>query len=87
MLNIRANKGRLEMAKPKDESRDTVGDWRKRGLWTQDQLAESLGLSRDTVDEWKKDGMPHVKKGRFVFILQSDFLKWMKQDSKGGGEG
>ncbi len=72
------------MAGSRSGNNDAVADWRKRGLWTQDQLAESLGVSRATIDEWKKEGMPHIKKGRFVFIIQSEFLRWMKEGLKEG---
>jgi excisionase family DNA binding protein len=53
-----------------------------RDLLRPEQLAKRLGLSRDTVDDWMKQGMPYIKKGKFVFIPQSDFLKWMRLDLK-----
>ena len=53
-----------------------------RDLLKPEQLAKRLGISRDTVEDWMKEGMPYIKKGKFVFIPQSDFLKWMRLDLK-----
>lgn len=53
-----------------------------RDLLRPGQLAKKLGISRDTIDEWIKQGMPYIKKGKFVFIPQGDFVKWIRLDLK-----
>lgn len=51
-----------------------------RDLLRPEQLAKKLGIGRDTIESWMKEGMPYIKKGKFVFIPQNDFLKWMRLD-------
>ena len=53
-----------------------------RDLLRPGQLAKKLGISRDTIDEWIRQGMPYIKKGKFVFIPQGDFVKWIRLDLK-----
>jgi len=53
-----------------------------RDLLKKEQLAKKLGIGEDTIEEWMKNGMPYIKKGRFVFIPQNDFVKWMRLDLK-----
>ena len=53
-----------------------------RDLLRPEQLAKKLCVSRDTIDEWIKQGMPYIKKGRFVFIPQGDFVRWIRLDLK-----
>ena len=55
---------------------------RSIGLWKPEELAKSLDISRDTIDRWMKEGMPYIQKGKFIFIPQKDFLKWMRLDLK-----
>jgi len=53
-----------------------------RDLLKKEQLAKKLGIGEDTIEEWMKNGMPYIKKGRFVFIPQNYFVKWMRLDLK-----
>jgi hypothetical protein len=43
-----------------------------------EDLAKKLGLATDTLLEWRRFGMPWVKIGKSVFILEDSFLKWAK---------
>jgi len=53
-----------------------------RDLLRQEQLAKKLGISEDTIERWMKEGMPYIKKGKFIFIPQNDFVEWMRLDLK-----
>jgi len=42
------------------------------------EVAEKLGLTEDTILGWREMGMPWVKIGKQVFILESSFMKWIQ---------
>ncbi len=43
-----------------------------------EDMAKRLGISTETLLEWRRFGMPWVKIGKSVFILEDSFLKWAK---------
>jgi len=43
-----------------------------------EEMAKKLGVSEQTFLNWRELGMPWVKIGKFVFILEDSFLRWAK---------
>ena len=39
---------------------DKIIDLRKKNGWSQEELAEKLGVSRQAVSKWEKIGRAHV---------------------------
>lgn len=61
-------------------------------IFTPDKLARRLGITVQTLLSWKRFGLPLVKIGKFSFVLEESFLKWVKsresaQDAPEGEEG
>lgn len=50
-----------------------------KDVLTQKDLAKKLNITEQTISQWRAKGMPYVKIGKLVFILQNSFLKWMKK--------
>lgn len=50
-----------------------------KDVLTQKDLAKKLNITEQTISQWRTKGMPYVKIGKLVFILQNSFLKWMKK--------
>jgi hypothetical protein len=51
-------------------------------------LAKKLGITEQTLLSWRSSGMPVIKKGKNLFLLQESFMKWFKsqenvQDASG----
>ncbi len=51
---------------------------RINNLLTPQTLAKRLGLTEQTVNSWKKEGLPTIKIGKFTYIIEDSFLKWIK---------
>ena len=45
-------------------------------------LSEKLKLSRATIDRWRKEGLPSVKIGSGVRFIESDAMKWIKENKQ-----
>lgn len=43
-----------------------------------EEMAKKLGVSDQTFLDWRTFGMPWVKIGKSVFILEDSFLRWAK---------
>jgi hypothetical protein len=43
-----------------------------------EDMAKKLGIATDTFLDWRRLGMPWVKIGKSVFILEDSFLRWAK---------
>ena len=41
-------------------------------------LAKKFGTTEETIRSWRDQGLPIVKIGKFVFIIEESFLKWIK---------
>lgn len=46
------------------------------------EMAKKLGISEETFLSWRGLGMPWVKIGKSVFILEDSLLKWAKDHEK-----
>jgi len=44
-----------------------------------EDVAKKLGVTERTLLEWRAYGMPWVKIGKSVYILEDSFLKWAKE--------
>ena len=49
-----------------------------KGVLKPEELAERFGLTEETVLGWRELGMPWIKVGKMIFILEASFLRWMK---------
>jgi len=47
-----------------------------------EEIAKKLDVSVETVLGWRDLGMPWVKIGKMVFILEDSFHRWAKQLEK-----
>ena len=61
-------------------------------ILTPKTLAEKLGITEQTLLSWRSDGLPIIRRGKFVFIFEDSFLKWLKsledaQDAPGREKG
>jgi len=43
-----------------------------------EEVAKKLGISEQTLLDWRSIGMPWVRIGKFVFIMEDSFLRWAK---------
>jgi hypothetical protein len=43
-----------------------------------EDIAKKLGIAEKTLLEWRSFGMPWVKIGKSVFILEDSFIRWAK---------
>ena len=43
-----------------------------------EDMAKKLGISTETFLDWRSRGMPWVKIGKLIFILEDSFLHWAK---------
>ena len=50
-----------------------------------EDLARKLDVTTDTLLSWREKGMPWVKAGKSVFILEGPFMKWMGKNLQNGG--
>jgi len=50
-----------------------------KDLITPKELARKLGVTEQIISQWRKDGMPSVKIGKSIFIIQASFMTWIKQ--------
>lgn len=48
-----------------------------------EDIAKKLGIAEKTLLEWRGLGMPWVKIGKSVFILEDSFLRWAKDHEIG----
>lgn len=53
-----------------------------KDLITPKELAKKLGVTERIIFEWRKEGMPTVKIGKTVFIIQASFLRWIEKLEK-----
>ena len=44
-----------------------------------EDIAKKLGVTERTLLEWRVYGMPWVKIGKSVYILEDSFLRWAKE--------
>ncbi len=57
-------------------------------ILTPGALAKKLGITEQTLLSWKSKGLPTIKLGKFSFIIEDSFTKWLKsqeniQDASG----
>lgn len=43
-----------------------------------EDMAKKLGISEDTFLGWRSLGMPWIKIGKSIFVLEDSFLHWVK---------
>jgi len=43
-----------------------------------EDMAKKLGIEKDTLLGWRELGMPWVKIGKSIFILEDSFLSWAR---------
>jgi len=48
-----------------------------------EDLARKLDVTTDTLLSWRDKGMPWVKAGKSVFILEGPFMKWIEKNLQG----
>ena len=53
-----------------------------KDLITPKELARKLGVTEQIISQWRKEGMPSVKVGNSVFIIQASFLRWIEKLEK-----
>lgn len=49
-----------------------------KGILTPDQLAEKMGVTSQTILGWREEGMPTVKLGKLIYIIEKSFIKWLE---------
>ena len=49
-----------------------------------EDLAKKLGITTETLLSWREKGMPWVKAGKSVFILEGPFMKWIEKNIQEG---
>ena len=49
-----------------------------KDLWKPETLAEKLGIGERELLSWRKDGMPYIQIGKFIYIPEGKFLKWIE---------
>jgi hypothetical protein len=49
-----------------------------KDLWKPEALADKLGIGERELLSWRKDGMPYIQVGKFIYIPEGRFLKWME---------
>lgn len=49
-----------------------------KDILTLKQIAKILNVTEQTVSSWRKMGMPYVKIGKLVYVIQDSFVKWVK---------
>lgn len=49
-----------------------------KDILTLKQIAKILNVTEQTVSSWRKIGMPYVKIGKLVYVIQDSFVKWVK---------
>lgn len=47
-------------------------------ILTPAKLAEKLGVTERVILDWREMGMPWVKIGKNIYILEKSFISWMK---------
>jgi len=47
-------------------------------ILTPKQIAKQFGITEETLLTWRKQGMPTVKIGKFILIIEDDFIEWIK---------
>ncbi len=57
-------------------------------ILTPKALAKKLGITEATLLSWRSLGLPTIRIGKFIFIFEESFLKWIKnqetvQDASG----
>ena len=43
-----------------------------------EDMAKKLGIEKETLLAWRELGMPWVKIGKSIFILEDSFLSWAR---------
>lgn len=43
-----------------------------------EDIAKKLGISTDTFLDWRQMGMPWVKIGKSIYILEDNFIEWAR---------
>lgn len=43
-----------------------------------EDMAKKLGISEETFLGWRSLGMPWVKIGKFIYILEDNFIEWAR---------
>ena len=51
---------------------------RPKGIFTPAEMAEKMGVSVETISGWRDQGMPSIKIGKSIFILEKSFIEWLK---------
>ena len=44
-----------------------------------EDIAKKLGITEETFLGWRSLGMPWVKIGKSVFVLEDSFLRWARE--------
>jgi hypothetical protein len=48
-------------------------------LKSAEDMAKKLGITEETFLEWRKLGMPWVKIGKSIYILEDSFIRWARE--------
>jgi len=51
-------------------------------ILTPKDLAKKFGLTEQTVLGWRVHGLPTIRIGKFIMILEDSFVKWAKSHEK-----
>ena len=43
-----------------------------------EDMAKKLGIEKEALLEWRKYGMPWVKIGKLIYILEDSFIEWAR---------
>ena len=62
-----------------DRPRSLKQSMNLKGILTPDQLAEKMGVTSQTVLGWREEGMPTVKLGKLVYIIEKSFFRWLER--------
>lgn len=47
-------------------------------ILTPKQIAKQFGITEQTLLSWRSQGMPIVKIGKSILIIEDDFIEWIK---------
>ena len=51
-----------------------------------EEVAKKLGIATETFLGWRDLGMPYVKIGKSLFILEDSFLRWARDHEIENGD-
>lgn len=49
-----------------------------KNVLTIKQVATRFGVTEETINSWREAGMPVIKIGKSIFVLESSLVSWMK---------